>query len=194
MSLREVPGNLNNARESPLDRRGLPWTSMCTKSAPEINSKAISWHPKTPARLPSGTQGLPRSPPGSIKIFSGPVSGPLLRARGQRIWLAAGTKTAPEICPGLISIEPDRLLGRSAYLSAGFSVSPSGPSSHLFERSFLNLGRPSEKRQWVVTVSSTTFGSAVSDWSPFECLVSSTVSQPAGLQRLAAPQAIGARV
>ena len=26
------------------------------KSTPETNSKAISWHPKVPARLPSGTQ------------------------------------------------------------------------------------------------------------------------------------------
>ena len=37
---------------TPLDRRGSPGTSICTKkSAPEANSKAISWHPKTPARL-----------------------------------------------------------------------------------------------------------------------------------------------
>ena len=59
---------------TPLDRRGLPGTSICTKnqhrrpilrpcrgtqkSAPEANSKAISWHPKAPARLPSGIQAI----------------------------------------------------------------------------------------------------------------------------------------
>ena len=42
---------------TPLDRRGPPRTSIFhEKSAPQTNSKAMSRHPKDPARLPSGTQ------------------------------------------------------------------------------------------------------------------------------------------
>ena len=65
---------------SPLDRQVPPRTSICTKNQPRTNSQAILWHPKTPARLPSGTRY-----PGKIVCHEG-------RGRGRHdAWIFVGS-------------------------------------------------------------------------------------------------------